>query len=276
MRNRIITGLTAGVIFVALCLSRDLVWVGAVQLLALACAYEWFSAYRKHVVLPVWATAANSIILFVGSCYPSVLAFAERTETSPQLLDAVLAGAPVVLCLALLARAAYGGAALGGLRNRWGAMGALYIGLPFTSLILLHRIGYHGEGARYLLTVVFSIWAADTGAYFAGRALGKIPLAPRLSPAKTVEGALGGLATSLLVGAAAGASLLQRPGTGTILGFMAGVLGPAGDLWESALKRELGVKDFGSVLPGHGGALDRLDSLIATAPFALLVLLLHR
>ncbi len=276
MKSRIITGLAAGSIFLLLCVTGGVVWIAAVQILAFMCAYEWFTAYRKHVDLPGWATVANSIVLLAGSCYPSILAFAERTERNPQLLDAALAAAPLVLCLVLLIRAAFGGSALGGLRSRWGAVGALYIGLPFTSLILLRNVGIAGEGLRYLLIVVFSIWAADTGAYFAGRALGRTPLAKRLSPAKTVEGALGGLAAAVLIGAATGAALVHRPGVGVFLGVLAGLLGPAGDLWESALKRELGIKDFGNILPGNGGVLDRLDSLIATAPFALLVLLLHR
>ena len=276
MKSRLLTGVLGGFFFLALCLAGDGIWVATVQVLAFTCAYEWQSTYRKHVQLPTWAIALNTLILLVGACYPTVLSFATRAHRTPQLLDAAIAAAPIALCMVLLARAAAGGPALGGLRNRWGAVGALYIGLPFTSLILLHRLGFIGQGAGYLLTVVFSIWAADTGAFFAGRALGRTPLARRLSPGKTVEGALGGLAAAILVGAAAGAGLIHRPGTGLILGVMAGLLGPAGDLWESALKRELGVKDFGTLLPGHGGALDRLDSLMATAPFALLVLLLHR
>jgi len=115
------------------------------------------------------------------------------------------------------------------------------------------------------------IWLNDTGAYFAGRSLGRHKLAPAISPGKTWEGWAGGLLASM------GAALLlaawmPAEAPWWMLALVVSVFGPAGDLAESALKRRAGVKDSGALLPGHGGILDRFDSHIFAAPLAALVL----
>jgi phosphatidate cytidylyltransferase len=111
------------------------------------------------------------------------------------------------------------------------------------------------------------IWAGDVAAYYAGRALGRHKLAPTISPNKTVEGSIAGLAGSILAGTLLGSWLLQRQISFLALASLAAAIaGQLGDLAESALKRSSGVKDSSSLLPGHGGMLDRLDSLIFAAP----------
>ena len=124
------------------------------------------------------------------------------------------------------------------------------------------------RGAWLVLYLLLVTWLNDTGAYLIGARLGKTKLAPTLSPKKTVEGALGGLAfatvTSLLCGLWFQIPLVHA----LILGLLLGVLGQVGDLCESALKRDLGIKDFGGIMPGHGGILDRFDSILFTAPIA--------
>jgi phosphatidate cytidylyltransferase len=139
------------------------------------------------------------------------------------------------------------------------------------------------DGKWWVLAVITSVWLADTTAYAVGRALGRHKMAPRLSPKKTWEGfagsVLGGAlcsgALSLLWHFAAGQSSLLNWQTGAALGALVGVVGQVGDLGVSMLKRQIGVKDSGALLAGHGGALDRMDSWIVAVTvgyfFALLV-----
>lgn len=129
--------------------------------------------------------------------------------------------------------------------------------------------GIGDAGAVWLvLTIFVAIWAVDTSAYFTGLAIGRRPLFPRISPNKTVEGAIGGMA-----GGIATAVLLQQLflpfvgiGDAVVLGLIAGVVGPFGDLVASLFKRSVDVKDSGRILPGHGGVLDRVDAMIFVAP----------
>jgi phosphatidate cytidylyltransferase len=121
----------------------------------------------------------------------------------------------------------------------------------------------------WIVTYVFAVtWSTDAGAYFVGMRFGKHKLAPKLSPKKTVEGSIGGIVAAIAVSLLWGAGIHLPWWHCLILGPLIGVLGQIGDLCESALKRDIGVKDFGMVLPGHGGILDRFDSLLFTAPIA--------
>jgi phosphatidate cytidylyltransferase len=120
--------------------------------------------------------------------------------------------------------------------------------------------------------------AGDTFAYFVGRAFGKTPLSPRISPNKTVEGAIGGLLAGLLFAAAYATVFLPGIHIWYILAAAAvlGVAGQGGDLFESMLKRAAGVKDSGTLLPGHGGLFDRADAMIAAGPVLHLMALVSR
>jgi phosphatidate cytidylyltransferase len=144
----------------------------------------------------------------------------------------------------------------------WYASGFLYALLPALALLWIRERDAHGLD---LLVWVFIVtWSTDIGAYFAGRSFGKRKLAPSISPNKTVEGLYGGIAAATLLG---GAWVLAT-GLGTPLLPLAPVLAiasQAGDLFESGMKRRAGVKDSGTWLPGHGGALDRLDGLVPVA-----------
>jgi phosphatidate cytidylyltransferase len=140
----------------------------------------------------------------------------------------------------------------------------LLVAFPLSFAVRLH--GLSAEGPRLLLFALVITWAGDTVAYFVGRAVGKHPLAPHLSPKKTWEGAMASVAGSLLVGYgfswwlnAPVPHLLAMAGVGNLAG-------QAGDLLESAYKRSAGVKDSGALLPGHGGILDRIDALILAIP----------
>jgi phosphatidate cytidylyltransferase len=151
-----------------------------------------------------------------------------------------------------------------------GIFAAIYIGMPLGMLVAVH--GLLGWPATLLLlgTVIVS----DSMQYYTGRTLGRHPLAPAISPKKTIEGAVGGVIFGTLFMAIIGARVLPFSGYVplVILGLLVVVFGICGDLFESRLKRTAGMKDSSSLIPGHGGVLDRIDALLfAVAPFYLYV-----
>ena len=153
-------------------------------------------------------------------------------------------------------------------------LGPLYVGLGVGSLALLRDIGSNTLGFNILLAVVLGTWASDIFAYFGGRMFGRRKLAPAISPKKTVEGFLIGLVLGALV-VWWTLYAIEKHVTHTqaaILGIVVALVAPFGDLFESFLKRDLGVKDSGSLLGGHGGVLDRIDALLLAGPAAYLTL----
>ena len=143
----------------------------------------------------------------------------------------------------------------------------LYIPFLLSHVLLLFQVPY---GRRWIFFLFFVIFAGDTGAYYAGQRWGRHKLWPAVSPGKTVEGAIGGLLSSLAIALLVGKLLLSLGEFGItfllFLGFVLALAGQMGDLMESMLKRVSRVKDASSILPGHGGLLDRLDSLIFAFP----------
>jgi phosphatidate cytidylyltransferase len=124
------------------------------------------------------------------------------------------------------------------------------------------------SGACWLFLVFAACWAMDTAAYAVGKKWGKRKLCPAISPGKTVEGSVAGLLAAVVVVAVFGRVLGLGAHFGVVLGALLGIVGQLGDLTESRLKRWAGVKDSGAILPGHGGVLDRFDSLLFCAPMA--------
>lgn len=170
--------------------------------------------------------------------------------------------------------------------------GAIYVGWLISHLVVLRGVvlgpipdspmlntvsdphsvligSYHAElGACLVMLTFVCTWACDTCAYFFGRAFGKTKIAPKLSPNKTVEGSIAGLLGTMAVAMLAGWAIHLPWYHGLALGTIFGVLSQLGDFSESSIKRELDMKDFGSIVPGHGGILDRFDSLLFTGPAA--------
>ena len=141
---------------------------------------------------------------------------------------------------------------------------SLWVGAPLAHLGLFPRSRY---GVVLVLIAVVGPWISDSGAYFAGRLFGRHPMFPTLSPKKTIEGGAGGLLLTVLIVAPISSQLLGYSLMKALLiGAVVSVFSQAGDLFESSLKRILEVKDLGTFLPGHGGVLDRVDSLLFTAP----------
>lgn len=146
-------------------------------------------------------------------------------------------------------------------------LGSSYIGILVSSLLLIRHINQ--DGFYLLLFVLILTWAYESGAFFAGTYLGKHPLCLMLSPKKTIEGVVGGLILTVIA-----ALIFQRLYPmfsyfdAVVLGLLIGIFGQVGDLVASALKRMAGVKDSGTLMPGHGGILDRFDGLLFSAPIA--------
>jgi phosphatidate cytidylyltransferase len=149
------------------------------------------------------------------------------------------------------------------------AMGVVYIPL---SLSFLVTIRHEPGGMIWIFFILVIIFAGDITAFYVGSYLGRRKLCPAISPGKTVEGAIGGLAANLLVGIIGKYLFFQGLAWGPVLIFsvVAGIAGQAGDLFESEMKRSSKVKDSGGLLPGHGGFLDRIDALLFASPVAYL------
>jgi phosphatidate cytidylyltransferase len=180
-----------------------------------------------------------------------------------RVLLTVLVVVPIVGLLFTLAR--LGNIETAALRALGLSFGPLFVAVPLTLLPLM-RVTLGAAGSGSVILALGLAWFADTGAYFAGRFLGKHKLYEAVSPKKTVEGAIGGLVASVvwaLLGCFWFAPSLPLAHA-VPLAVVAGALGQAGDLGESLLKRSTGVKDSGTILPGHGGILDRVDAVIVT------------
>src|ERR1700735_1352125 len=144
------------------------------------------------------------------------------------------------------------------------AAGLMFIAIPFSYLVRLNDI--EKSGRQLVLFTLCLVWAGDMLAYFVGRGFGRVPMAPALSPKKTWEGALGNILGSLLVAVFFARWMQIDVVTLMVIAGLANIAGQMGDLIESAYKRGASVKDSGKLLPGHGGVLDRVDSLILAAP----------
>ena len=145
-------------------------------------------------------------------------------------------------------------------------LGPLYVGLLLGHLLLLRAME---NGREWTLILFFTIWMCDIAAFYTGRSIGRHKLYPEISPNKTIEGAIGGVLGSLIVVAVAKSWYLSQLTLVDVIAISIGVsiMGQLGDLCESMFKRSAGVKDSGGLIPGHGGILDRFDSILFAAPF---------
>jgi phosphatidate cytidylyltransferase len=222
----------------------------------LVLAGAWLLAFEWGTVCGGGRLGGTAWLLF-----PAVAASALPAAGVPAVsaLAVVGLGAAAVLAAARLARQP---------NAAWLAAGVLYIGAPATALIWLR--GGDAAGQAFVLWLFGVVWASDIGAYVCGRTIGGPRLAPRISPKKTWAGVGGGLAAACLFSAAV-AALGGVPFRLVAVAAGLAVAGMAGDLLESAVKRRFGIKDMSHLIPGHGGLFDRVDSLLAAAPCAALL-----
>ncbi|MGH9140967.1 MAG: phosphatidate cytidylyltransferase [Vicinamibacterales bacterium] len=249
-------------------------------LIALAVAIVWFAPDRVFQLF-----AAVLVVLGVRELTALAAASDLHVSAFPVHVSALLTAGVVglqsgyALEVALMAAlVAIGLGALGSWRGGASALGtvsaalfpSLYIGLPIGALVAIRAFA----GPRVLFLLMLTVMVSDTAQYYSGRAFGRRPLAPAISPKKTIEGALGGLLCGTTVFVVMGAWWV--PGMPALfraaVGLAVVALGIAGDLFESMLKRSAGVKDSSGLIPGHGGVLDRIDALLFAAPVYYIVL----
>ena len=265
MRQRIVTALLLA-IPALLALALRTPWPLAALGLVVAAVGGWevdrLLGSRDHsarFVAPLWLATFGSLRLTVP--------LSSRYVVGVSLLG-LLTTAIGVAC------ASYGNRDHPSREARQGFAG-LWVASPLVSILLLHRTA-PGAGLWCLspaLMALVPVWAGDIAAIFAGKAFGKRLLAPEISPKKTVEGSVANLLAAVLAAWLLG-RLLHIPDVRSLgAGVAVGTLGQAGDLFESWLKRRAGVKDSGTLLPGHGGVLDRIDAVLFAAPAVALILL---
>lgn len=216
-------------------------------------------------------TLARTVLLVLNLVLMVAMVWASRTASGGSLVllqVAAMVGVGWWLLAALWLRAYdFGSDHDSGARVAKLAAGTLAVIPAWCALVLIHAQSPNGHA--WLLVALLIVWAADTGAYFAGRKFGRHKLSPRISPNKTIEGLAGGALAGVLVGVVggvvAGTATAKLPAVALVA--LAVVLASAvGDLFESLLKRHAGVKDSGDLIPGHGGLLDRMDSVLAALP----------
>lgn len=245
-------------------------WALAVVLAVLAAlsALEFYRLAGKHEIEALRRLGAAIAVVFVGAAAfnpsggPEGAGFGVVTVVATLIVGAACIWARGVEGHPLLAASAT-------------VMGAIYTGATLSfALFLRHLPGIEGvwHGTAIVLAPVALTWASDTFAFFTGRAFGKRKLIPKVSPGKTVEGALGAVLGTVAAAMGVGyvlsffATYVISPWQAALFGGCVSIVAQIGDLTESVLKRDAGVKDSGTLLPGHGGALDRFDSLFYTLP----------
>jgi phosphatidate cytidylyltransferase len=211
------------------------------------CMYELYSMLARWRPVP-----AAGFIALAG------MVMAAEYGSQRQVLLVAVAAVPLLFLL-VVARPRQGGATV---TIAGTLLGVYWIGFAFAHAVLLRQLHH---GSAIVIDILVGTFLGDTAAYLGGRAFGRRPLAPSISPNKTVEGLFCGMLVSILAVFAAGLNQAwMTQGNALLLGVAVAVLGPLGDLFESLVKRDAGAKDAGTLFGAHGGALDRLDAVMFT------------
>jgi phosphatidate cytidylyltransferase len=246
VRSRVLTAVPALAVALFLVIEGGLVFTFGLFVLGAVCMHELYGMYdRLHPVRLAGFLALAGLLL------------AAQYGSQFQILLVAVAAVPVLFGLALVQRqpSAIGMAVT--------LLGIYWIGFALAHAVLLRGLP-HGEGI--VIDVLVGVFLGDTGAYFGGRLLGRRPLAPRVSPNKTLEGLVIGMAFAVLGVWIAGRYQEWLPGThALVLGLGVALVAPLGDLFESFIKRQADTKDSGGLFGPHGGALDRLDGVLFAA-----------
>lgn len=272
MKTRIISGAVGIALFaVVLWLHKTPLFPTTLALIGALMAYELARAEKLE---------REYVFIGASALYAAVCAFLPRTiimsffDFSPIMPYIVITFAYIVICQTTVL-----------FRHNALNLGRYYICFVYMifiggAMLSLSQIEYSGRfGVPFLVLTFMGAWVADTGAYFAGTLFGKHKLCPGISPKKTVEGVVGGAIANAVAFVVFGMVRMRTveyavssPLCYAVLGIICSLLGLLGDLSASVIKRDADIKDYGNIMPGHGGAMDRFDSIIYIAPFMLLAL----
>ncbi|MBP2001083.1 phosphatidate cytidylyltransferase [Paenibacillus shirakamiensis] len=262
MKQRLITGVAAAIVFLGLSLAGGFWYHSLILIMSLIGYFEFVRMTKTSAVSGTALLGFAGVFILVAPWRLMGISF------TPQSLLWVLMLLFLFVTVFTKNRITIDQAALL-------FLGSVYVGIGF-SYIAESRSTPDGHGLFWTFLLLFSIWASDAGAYFVGRQWGSHKLWPSISPNKTIEGALGGVVLAVVV--AVGFALFSNGtlsiGRAVVLGLVAAVIGQLGDLVQSAYKRVYGIKDSGTLLPGHGGILDRCDSWLTVFPFVHILMLL--
>lgn len=277
LERRTVTALVYGVVVLAALFAPSPTFAVLVGILAVLGYLELRALFRYRSYQP-WLVGVVFVVLFIvahlyGAGSPSELL------VWTELVIALFGAIAIAVFLEQAVRGRPMPAVLGALFTLGGA---LYLGYFFGYLIELWLAddeatrGWLGMLPVWLILALVPTWAADVAAYVVGARIGRRKIAPRISPGKTWEGTLAGFGAAAVVALLIATSAGIKTGPTLLLALLIGPVGFAGDLLESAIKRAAGAKDSGTLLPGHGGVLDRIDSLVLVAPAVAFVLWLAR
>ncbi|WP_108669660.1 phosphatidate cytidylyltransferase [Peribacillus acanthi] len=254
MKQRIITGVLAAAVFLPIVVYGNWPFLMLVLLLASIGLYELIK--MKKLKMASFPTTVSFLVLWSILLPPSAMEW--FTSYGYSKSDFVLIGVILLLSYSVLSKNTFTFDDVG-----FSIISILYVGFGFYYFFTTRE-----TGLIYIFFALFTIWATDSGAYFVGRSMGKRKLWPEISPNKTIEGSIGGIICAWIV--AILFAFLSHIDTTLfqllIMATLISIFGQMGDLVQSAFKRHYGVKDSGNLLPGHGGILDRLDSLIFVLP----------
>lgn len=264
--SRIVTGVVGVTLGLFAALLLDGVWFFALCAVAVLLAVHEFLRIARH-----WAPAAPSaVLLLLVPLFGYALAWPPAVAPGREFVVVLAGGFCLVLAVSLAVLFARTPVSQSLVSAGLLAFATLYFAVPLASLVHLQRLD-----TWVLVLALAIIWTNDVAALYTGRSLGRHKLAPVVSPNKTWEGAAGGLAGALVVAAVWSELRLGSVDAGLlVVGGLSAIAGQIGDLAESLFKRGAGIKDSGTILPGHGGMYDRIDALLFGAPVMLLGLLL--
>jgi len=262
LRKRLVTALWGiPLLIVAVWFDQPIAWFTVLAAIwGLLAAYEFYRLVTAASAVPLTCFGLIWTLLFILSGDSELLSVL-RPHFDVDMIVPLLLASSVLLPLIWLIRRPQKENAFTGWA--WTIAGILYIGLLLSYLVALRGLE---DGRNWIFFALFTTFGSDTAAFFIGRAFGKHHLAPNISPGKTWEGTVGGIIgaiiVSLLFTISTPLELNLNWGQAILLGLLVSVFGQLGDLVESLFKRNMGVKDSGSLIPGHGGFLDRMDSII--------------